>query len=236
MNIIRIGQVALATVFFGVNFSVANAQVIYACVNNGSGALSLMTGPDCPKNATPLSWNQIGPQGPIGPTGAAGPAGPQGPQGPTGAIGKTGPQGPAGIGELQVVDLNGLLVGTLIGQNTLVAKVSGVNLLFNNFQISGFSATNSSQFIFYYTTSSCQGQRYIPAYDFPRTAHLSNNIVYYPSDPIQPQLVSAYETFSNGQDVSQAGTCHTGFTPITAMVGTLATAALPTFAPPFHIQ
>jgi hypothetical protein len=45
----------------------------------------------CPRGFTPLSWNQIGPQGPAGVQGAQGPQGPIGPKGDTGAQGDPGP-------------------------------------------------------------------------------------------------------------------------------------------------
>jgi Collagen triple helix repeat (20 copies) len=89
----------------------ADAQQIFACVNNSSGEIKIVAqNATCKNNESLLVWNVAGPQGPMGPvgpagpagaTGAQGPAGAQGPQGlpgPTGAQGPTGPQGPAGTG------------------------------------------------------------------------------------------------------------------------------------------
>src|SRR5262245_30394001 len=74
-------------------------QTFYGCLMPG-GALTQVSnaGPSsCSGGATPISWNQIGPQGPQGPQGPIGVTGPQGPQGATGAQGATGPQGPSGV-------------------------------------------------------------------------------------------------------------------------------------------
>jgi hypothetical protein len=75
---------------------------IFACVNNGSGAIRIVAqnaSPSsrvratCRNNESLIVWNVVGPQGPAGP---AGPAGLQGPAGREGPAGPTGPQGPAG--------------------------------------------------------------------------------------------------------------------------------------------
>jgi hypothetical protein len=57
--------------------------VIHGCRDQRSGALSVIDSDtqQCPRGATPLTWNQVGPAGPQGPAGAQGPAGPQGPAG-----------------------------------------------------------------------------------------------------------------------------------------------------------
>jgi hypothetical protein len=57
--------------------------VIHGCRDSRSGALSVIDSDtqQCPRGATPLTWNQVGPPGPQGPAGAPGPAGPQGPAG-----------------------------------------------------------------------------------------------------------------------------------------------------------
>lgn len=56
----------------------------YACVNMKTGAIYMVNAGDtCQKGYTPISWNQVGPQGSQGPQGPAGPTGPQGPAGPT---------------------------------------------------------------------------------------------------------------------------------------------------------
>jgi Collagen triple helix repeat (20 copies) len=78
----------------------ANAQQIFACVNNNSGAIRIVAqGAACRTPESLVTWNVVGPQGPpgpAGPAGALGPPGPQGPAGPAGAQGSAGPQGPAG--------------------------------------------------------------------------------------------------------------------------------------------
>jgi Collagen triple helix repeat (20 copies) len=76
-------------------------EVISGCYNP-SGTLRILNaaaGQTCNSNETPISWNEIGPEGPAGPQGEQGPAGvagPQGEQGPAGVAGPQGEQGPAG--------------------------------------------------------------------------------------------------------------------------------------------
>ncbi len=68
--------------------------LIYACVNNSSGTIKIVSATtSCANNEILLVWNGDGSQGPTGPTG---PTGPEGPTGPTGATGSTGATGPAG--------------------------------------------------------------------------------------------------------------------------------------------
>src|SRR6516165_7323705 len=81
----------------------AEAQQIFACVNNSSGTIHIVAqNAPCQSNEISLVWNAVGPQGVPSPAGPAGPAGPIGPIGPTGATGAqgvagpVGPQGPAG--------------------------------------------------------------------------------------------------------------------------------------------
>ena len=85
--------------------------VHHACVNNGSGTIFMVTGPDdCGNAETYVTWNQTGPAGPEGPPGpegpvavpdvlvegVVGPEGPAGPPGPAGPQGVPGEQGPPG--------------------------------------------------------------------------------------------------------------------------------------------
>src|SRR4051812_15766560 len=70
-----------------------DSGVIHGCYSaadkSGSSQIVLQQpGTNCPKNTTPISWNQTGPQGATGP---------QGPQGAQGVKGDTGAQGPAGV-------------------------------------------------------------------------------------------------------------------------------------------
>jgi|SRR5215472_7499248 len=78
----------------------ADAQQIFACVNNNTGAVRIVAqGVACRTPESLVTWNVVGPQGPPGPTGPAGalgPSGPQGPAGPAGAQGSAGQQGPPG--------------------------------------------------------------------------------------------------------------------------------------------
>ena len=77
----------------------ANAQgnTVYACVNNSSGEVKIVTSTTvCKNNETLKTWNVVGPTGAIGPQGSAGTTGAIGPQGPAGTTGAIGPQGPAG--------------------------------------------------------------------------------------------------------------------------------------------
>jgi hypothetical protein len=65
--------------------------LIYACVNNSSGTIKIVSATtNCANNEILLVWNGEGSQGPTGATG------PEGPTGPTGAAGPTGATGPAG--------------------------------------------------------------------------------------------------------------------------------------------
>src|SRR5262245_9030853 len=78
----------------------ADAQQIFACVNNNSGAVRIVAqGVACRTPESLVTWNVVGPQGPpgpAGPAGAQGSAGQQGPAGPQGMSGERGPYGPAG--------------------------------------------------------------------------------------------------------------------------------------------
>lgn len=92
----KITTVLLALVVVAlVGAALASAQggeVYDACVNNSSGTIFMVDGPeDCTNNETYVNWSQIGPQGPQGPEGPVGPQGEQGPAGPE------GPEGPPGL-------------------------------------------------------------------------------------------------------------------------------------------
>ena len=70
------------------------STIYYACVNNTTGALQIVSSTTvCPTGTHKIHWDQQGPQGVQGPTGLTGP---QGPKGSTGLTGPQGPQGPAG--------------------------------------------------------------------------------------------------------------------------------------------
>ena len=75
----------------------ASAVTYYACVNNATGAPTIVSAMTvCNAGFHKIHWDQVGPVGPKGATGAAGPAGPIGPAGPVGPKGATGATGPAG--------------------------------------------------------------------------------------------------------------------------------------------
>lgn len=123
----RAGKLRLLSVILGMSFCLlglvtvvqANTTptVYYACVNNSTGAITIVSQTmTCKTGFHKISWNQMGPAGPKGPTGStgpvgpagpAGPIGPQGPQGPAGSTGPAGPQGPAGISQYTMVQGQG---------------------------------------------------------------------------------------------------------------------------------
>jgi hypothetical protein len=76
---------------------VAAQSVIYACVNNTTGAVQIVgSTTTCATGSHKIQWNQTGPTGPAGPKGATGATGPAGAKGATGAIGPKGATGDAG--------------------------------------------------------------------------------------------------------------------------------------------
>lgn len=97
-----VAALAIAAVSIGVAVHASipgPTGVINGCVSNNGVLRVIDSSATCQQNETPISWNQIGPQGPAGPTGATGPQGAQGaqgPQGPAGSQGATGPAGPQG--------------------------------------------------------------------------------------------------------------------------------------------
>ena len=117
----------------------ADAQQIFACVNNSSGTIHIVAqNVPCQNNEMLLVWNVVGPQGPpgvagpagpagapgaTGPQGPAGPAGPQGPAGAQGPVGATGPQGPAGVLAWMECVLNGANNNGVVVVNAVSAPV-----------------------------------------------------------------------------------------------------------------
>ena len=95
---------ALIIGLLGGSITSASGDLVFACVNNSSGTIKIITADDadaaeaqCPSNSYFLQWNKEGPQGPQGPQGDVGPQGPQGDQGIQGETGATGATGPQGI-------------------------------------------------------------------------------------------------------------------------------------------
>src|ERR1700722_6682908 len=75
----------------------AAQSVIFACVNNTTGAVQIVgSTTTCATGSHKIQWNQTGPTGPAGPKGATGATGPAGAKGATGAIGPKGAMGDAG--------------------------------------------------------------------------------------------------------------------------------------------
>jgi len=79
---------------------VGSGDIIHACVDNGTGAVRIVSEHiECKAGETKLQWGIVGlqgPPGPQGPQGEQGPAGPSGIQGETGPAGERGPAGPQG--------------------------------------------------------------------------------------------------------------------------------------------
>src|ERR1700689_2186922 len=75
----------------------AAQTVIFACVNNTTGAVQIVgSTTTCATGSHKIQWNQAGPAGPTGPKGATGATGPTGAKGAAGAIGPKGATGDAG--------------------------------------------------------------------------------------------------------------------------------------------
>jgi hypothetical protein len=102
-----IAAIAGLALGFGAPESARAATVTYyACVNDSTGAIEIVTATKaCKTGSHRIQWNQTGRQGvqgqvggsgPQGLAGAQGPAGPQGSQGTSGAQGSSGPMGPDG--------------------------------------------------------------------------------------------------------------------------------------------
>jgi len=73
-----LGAALLPAALIGVAHAV-DGNTISACVNQSSGVIRKVTGPDdCRSSESSLEWAKQGPAGPAGPTGPAGPAGPAG--------------------------------------------------------------------------------------------------------------------------------------------------------------
>lgn len=100
LGAILFGAVAAASP----NQADAQDSIIYACVNNRSGTIKIVSPlVVCKGNDIPLTWNAVGPEGPMGPMGPPGPMGfpgvpgPPGEQGPPGQMGPIGAPGPQGL-------------------------------------------------------------------------------------------------------------------------------------------
>src|SRR4051812_49626777 len=95
------GALAVAVLAGGATYVHAQtsppAQLLRACVNQGSGTMQLMQGAAaCKPNEQLVTWNVQGPKGDTGPAGPIGPAGAVGPAGPAGALGPAGAEGGRG--------------------------------------------------------------------------------------------------------------------------------------------
>lgn len=85
-RILFVGAVAAFVAVLGANLASAQGgAAYYACVNNSSGTLKMVSADvQCEKNWTKIDWDKSGPPGPAGPQGEPGPQGPEGPNGPAG--------------------------------------------------------------------------------------------------------------------------------------------------------
>jgi hypothetical protein len=105
---VRSTLVGLLTSALSIGWSteaLGQAGVIHGCVSKKFGTLRVVADPSgCSAvHETPLSWNQIGPQGPPGT------------EGPPGQDGEPGPQGPPGP-VLRLFDASGSAIGLHINQ------------------------------------------------------------------------------------------------------------------------
>jgi hypothetical protein len=115
---------SLVVVFLG---STVSAQAINGCVKAKNGALRIVADPaDCTSRETPISWNQVGPQGEPGvdgidgapgAPGAPGVDGIDGVDGEPGPQGETGPEGPPAP-SFRVFDALGTEIGLFMGGTT----------------------------------------------------------------------------------------------------------------------
>ena len=88
--------VVVLTVFATLAIAQEMSREYYACVNNSSGTIHMVSeGEACNNNERLVHWNEVGPQGPLGEIGPHGPQGPQGEIGPQGPRGEIGPAGTA---------------------------------------------------------------------------------------------------------------------------------------------
>jgi hypothetical protein len=85
----------------GISTAATPTVTYYACLKSGALSLVGTKAPTCPKGATKISWNSVGPKGAAGPAGKDGAAGLQGPAGPNGLNGLNGLQGLQGIPGIQ---------------------------------------------------------------------------------------------------------------------------------------
>jgi len=96
---LRIAAVATAAIMLSALAigGVVGYETYYACVNNGSGTIKVVSGAaDCNNGDYFIEWNAQGPPGEIGPAGPQGERGEIGMTGPQGEPGPVGPQGEPG--------------------------------------------------------------------------------------------------------------------------------------------
>jgi hypothetical protein len=94
-KVLFVSLMFVASVLFLGTLAQATTVTYYACVNNSTGAPTIVTAAKvCATGYHKIQWNQEGPQGIQGPKGAQGI---QGPKGNPGTKGTNGQQGPPGI-------------------------------------------------------------------------------------------------------------------------------------------
>jgi hypothetical protein len=181
--------VAIAGAFFLGASAQASTVTYYACVNNTTGAIKIVSSTTtCATGTHKIQWNQIGPVGPRGPAGPQGVAGPTGPQGPTGPKGPAGPQGPPGLAIGYDATCGGANItpcpsslsgspGTLVLQTSPISKtgtyfVSASTTMeiggdgSNSFAACYITTGNSAPFTFYTGNSSGPGIQTISTPEF----------------------------------------------------------------------
>ncbi len=159
----------------------------------GSGGGAGPQGPTGPAGAT-------GPQGPAGADGAIGPQGLQGIAGPEGPQGTQGPQGEIGNPPpgYSVYDASGLLVGSLVGPDTILMSREGRFFQMGLAQVvPGYWYLTTYFRDVRFASGDCTGTAYVDAPPgFPEFGY------FYPTDPAQygqnASLTTGKIYYSNG--------------------------------------
>jgi len=162
MNKVKFGLCALVSVmlmaFVMVLGQTGGNGAIYACVNNNTGAIKIVTPQTaCAKQETLIHWNEAGQQGPVGPQG---PIGLTGMNGHDGAQGPQGPQGDPGP-SWQVFDKNDVAVGRFVssGGGAVLVAFKESNFYFTILVTkTGFDRTQNDV---WFESPDCSGQAFI---------------------------------------------------------------------------
>jgi|HubBroStandDraft_6_1064221.scaffolds.fasta_scaffold01998_8 hypothetical protein len=153
--------------------AVAQAATVtyYACVNNSTGAVKIVSSTTtCASGTHKIQWNQAGPAGPAGPKGATGATGPQGIQG------TEGPQGPPGLGFAYIVQCGPDVFGTNINcpGNGPLPSTATLILQTTSIPTTGFYLVSASTNISSSSAAGSYSECYITTtYDNPLTGFTS---------------------------------------------------------------